>query len=131
MFIYSVYIRPILEYAVPVWGSSLTLRQSSEIERVQKRALGMICYPTDSHYDDLLHQFDISSLDSRRVEILKRFAKSLLGSLRHRHLLPQPRHVTTCRSLRNSDHLSPPRCRTQRYKQSTVPSLVHLLNSIN
>lgn len=86
------------------YTSSLTLRQSAEIERVQKRALRMICYPTDSHYDDLLHQFDISSLDSRRVEILTRFAKSLLGSVRHRHLLPQPRHVITCHSLRNSDH---------------------------
>ena len=32
VFIYSVYIRPILGYAVPVWGSGLTLRQSAETE---------------------------------------------------------------------------------------------------
>ena len=37
--IYIGYVRSLLENAVPVWNAGLTIRQSNELEQVQKRAL--------------------------------------------------------------------------------------------
>ena len=37
---YTAVIRPVLEYACPVWSSSITKEQSSHIKAVQRRAAG-------------------------------------------------------------------------------------------
>ncbi|KAI8502582.1 hypothetical protein Bbelb_192840 [Branchiostoma belcheri] len=37
--IYIAYVRPVLEYSVPVWQPGLTSTQTVRLERVQKRAL--------------------------------------------------------------------------------------------
>jgi len=39
---YTTDIRPILEYACPVWHSSLTVEHSNRIEAIQKRAFRII-----------------------------------------------------------------------------------------
>ncbi len=36
------YIRPLTEYAAPVWSGALTNNQKSRIERIQKRALRIV-----------------------------------------------------------------------------------------
>ena len=41
---YISVIRPVLEYAVPVWHHLLTKTQTNSIESVQKRALRIIYY---------------------------------------------------------------------------------------
>ena len=35
--IYTTFIRPVLEQSAPVWSSSLTAENSTDIERVQKK----------------------------------------------------------------------------------------------
>ncbi|XP_072023126.1 uncharacterized protein [Amphiura filiformis] len=44
--VFVSYVRPVVEYATPVWHSSLTAEQSDRLENIQKRAcpiiLGMI-----------------------------------------------------------------------------------------
>ncbi|KAI8485683.1 hypothetical protein Bbelb_365170 [Branchiostoma belcheri] len=40
--VYTVYVRPILEYAVPVWYPTLTTKQSKTLERIQMRACKII-----------------------------------------------------------------------------------------
>ena len=40
--VYILYIRPVIEYAAPVWFSGLTKKQLECLERLQKRALRMI-----------------------------------------------------------------------------------------
>ena len=52
--IYTMYICPLLEFAAPVWSSSLTAEQSQSIEQVQRRALRFITLPETSHDADLL-----------------------------------------------------------------------------
>ena len=121
---------PLLEFGAPVWSSSLTISQRDELERVQKRALRMISYPNFDHYCELLKLFKLDTLNDRRISILTRFGKCLLTSARHRHFLPLTRNVMSGRNLRNAQQLHTPRTRTQRYNQSTIPSLVHLLNSL-
>ena len=127
--IYKMYIRPLIEFAVPVWASSITCQQSSSIERVQKRALRIIAWPNVLPYIELLKTMNVSSLKDRRSELVEGFARSLLKSKRHRHFLPETRRVRTGLSLRNAHHLEIPRTRTKRYQQSPIPHFVQLLNS--
>jgi len=39
MHFYTVIVRPVLEYASPVWHSSLTVAQTETLESLQKRAM--------------------------------------------------------------------------------------------
>ena len=41
---YTTAVRPVLEYACPVWHSGLTVAQSDLLESVQKRAIRIV-YP--------------------------------------------------------------------------------------
>ena len=129
--IYKMYIRPILEFGSPVWSSSLTVSQINDIERVQKRVIRCITYPNIISYGRELNNLGLPTLHDRREELLMKFGENLLKSSRHRDILPQTRQNVTHseRYLRNSDKLDIPRCRTQRYKNSTVPCVVSMLNS--
>ena len=67
LIVYCSLIRPILEYAVPVWSAIpdyLTLK----VERVQKRALNIILRGLP--YEESA----LETLDNRRNVICKRFA---------------------------------------------------------
>ena len=93
------------------WSSGLTISQSDERERVQKRALRMISYPKFDHYCEPLELFKLETLNDRRVSILTRFGKCLLTSARHRQFLPLTRNVMSGRNLRNAQKLHTPRTR--------------------
>ena len=43
---YTTVVRPVLEYACPVWHSGLTVAQSNLLEYVQKRAIRIVYTPT-------------------------------------------------------------------------------------
>ena len=130
VFVYTTYIRPLMEFCAPVWGSSITAHQSTRIERVQKRALRMIASPEKYHYDELLVLYDIPTLESRRTDLILSFGKSLLLSDRHRGLLPSSRQSVSRTGLRNGHKLTLPKIRTKRYAQSSIPAIVNLLNSL-
>ena len=40
--VYKGYVRPILEYAAPVWHPGITQRQSNQVESVQKRVCRIV-----------------------------------------------------------------------------------------
>ena len=50
--VFCCFIRPVLEYACPVWHSSLPNSLSDQIEHIQKRALKIIL-PYQSYHDSL------------------------------------------------------------------------------
>jgi len=50
MYFYISVVRPILEYACPVWHTGLTAAQSDTLESVQKRAMRII-YSDDNSSD--------------------------------------------------------------------------------
>ena len=52
--IFTSCIRPILEYAAPVWHFGLTAEQSARLERVQKRDLMIVSKPAEMLYEELL-----------------------------------------------------------------------------
>jgi len=61
---YCTVIRPIPEYASPVWHSSLTAAQSDVLESLQKRAMNII-FPGDN-YTGALTIAGVDTLRSRR-----------------------------------------------------------------
>ena len=65
MRIYLSTVRPVLEYAVPVW-QDIPAYLSEAVERVQKRALNII-YPETESYAHALQLGKLDRLDDRRV----------------------------------------------------------------
>ena len=88
--IYISVARPVLEYACPVWSTSLPKYLSDAIEMIQKRALRAI-YP-GLHYDDMLTLLGLKSLKDRRDALCKTYFKRLLGN---NHRLTQTNSCTT------------------------------------
>ncbi|KAI8508077.1 hypothetical protein Bbelb_143170 [Branchiostoma belcheri] len=115
--IYLSFIRPILEYASPVWGG-LPIRLTHILEGVQKRCCRIMGIPTNS----------LPTLASRRDQATLRVFRSILDDkdnplncfiscpLRSGYDLRRVRHVMTSRS------------RTKRHEQSFFPRAIKLYN---
>ena len=87
--IYLSTVRPVLEYAVPVW-QNIPAYLSEAIERVQKRALNII-YPEAESYAHALQLGKLDRLDDRRVHLCYKYmAKMKSPSHPLHHLLPSP-----------------------------------------
>ena len=62
--IYISVVRPVVEYACPVWNTNLPIYLSDNIEMIQKRAVRAI-FP-GMNYDDILTHINLSTLKDRR-----------------------------------------------------------------
>ena len=77
--IYIAIIRPVLEYACPVWNTCLPLYLSEAIETIQKRALRSI-YP-GMHYNDILMLLKLPRLKERRDGLCKTYFDRLKSNI--------------------------------------------------
>ena len=68
---YTGIIRPVCEYAAPVWATSLTQNQKDKLENIQKRALNII--KPGLQYQESLQQLNLMTLEKRRLNICKDF----------------------------------------------------------
>ncbi|MCP4985945.1 MAG: reverse transcriptase family protein [Colwellia sp.] len=127
--VYTTFILPTLTYASPVWSSSLTGTQKQQLERVQKRACRIILGPAYEGYSQALSTLTLPLLSDRFDEALKRLGNNLLSHNRHRHFLP-PNAPNPRQNTRHANKLVPIRApRTDRYKNSAIPTIVHMINS--
>ena len=124
--IFVAFVRPILEYAAPVWSSGLTLDQRSRLERLQKRALRIIFRGQYTDYEDILSRSKLSSLEDRRRELCLQFFKNTLSCTSQFSNFFQKRESN--RSLRKSTKIPEFKCKTKRMQCSPLPYLVHLYN---
>ena len=69
--IYISVVRPVVEYACPVWNTNLPIYLSDNIEMIQKRAVRAI-FPGMS-YDDILTHINLSTLKDRRDYLCKKY----------------------------------------------------------
>uniref|UniRef100_A0A7E4V8T5 Reverse transcriptase domain-containing protein n=2 Tax=Panagrellus redivivus TaxID=6233 RepID=A0A7E4V8T5_PANRE len=85
--LYTVYVRPLLEFASPVFNPTLK-RQAKELEKIQKLATRRIFfrspllrnYLSSFHYSDRLKVLNLESLSARRKRFdLKYFHQALVG----------------------------------------------------
>ena len=114
---YITVIRPILEYASPLWHPTLTKSQAERLEAVQRRAINIIFgYSSPTPYFAILALAGIPSLQARRLDLSKRFFRKICQptSCLH-HLLPPPRDPAVTSRLRKSTLYPRPILRTKRY----------------
>ena len=125
--IYKTFILPKLTYASPAWSSSINNTQLKKLDRVQKRAVKIILGTSYNGYEASLSTLGLSTLATLYQQTLLQFGKHLLKSQRHRHLLPPPAPPPR-RAARSHNILEPVRSRTDRHKNSPVPTIVRLIN---
>ena len=128
MLVYTGYIRPVVEYGVPVWHPGLSKQHTARLERVQKRALKLILGTQYVSYAQALHVTKLKSLESRRHDLCLRFAQALQNSPEFSDWLPSQRQNKYQNSLRRVTTYPEIKCRTDRYKRSPIPYFVRLLN---
>ena len=134
-------LRPISEYAVPLWHSGLTEYDSDRIEMLQKRVLatilGTIYIDHKKHYkvedgyvsyDVALQLIGLTTLKHRREVLTNKFALDTARSQKHNDLFikNQNNYMATRKRL----VLKEPNCETDRYAKSAVPYMTRLLNGV-
>ena len=124
--VYVGFIRPLLEYAVPVWHPGLTEKQHYALKCIQRRACKIMLGYTYSHYKEALITCNIPELKLRRDKICLDFAKKLYTSTEFRTWLPKLRSEATGRTLRNAQKMTTQKSRTNRYLKSPISSMTHL-----
>ena len=120
---YTTVIRPVLEYACPVWHSSLTKKLTNQLESQQIRAMRIIF--GDMTYDEALNMAGIPTLEDRRQSITWKLFLSVLhpNNCLH-HLLPAKRNHDTISRLCLPRTYPLFKCRTERFKKSFFPSAI-------
>lgn len=116
---YTTVIRPILEYACPVWHSGLTVEHSNRIEAIQKRAFRLIFGSFD--YLDFCSRNGLSTLYERRDLLARQFFQSILNkSSCLNYLLPEERSDCVIGKLRHPSIFKLPHVHTTRSKTSFI-----------
>ena len=123
--VYTKEVHSILEYAVPVWHYSITKREISEIEAIQKLAFRMILGRSYGSYASACAAFSTESLEERRRKICQRFALKNVKSNNCLFTLANSSHF-----LRNRKNIVQEyKCNTARFQRSSLPSMSKFLNS--
>ena len=125
--VYIGYVRPIVEYACPVWHGSINIKQSQQIERIQKRACRIIIGSTYTSYAEALSVTGLQTLEERRHHLCTQFARKCCTSGKYSGWFPLNNRTHTM-NLRNTHTYQVPRFRTSRYGNSAIPHLIKLLN---
>ncbi|XP_046861508.1 uncharacterized protein LOC124454801 [Xenia sp. Carnegie-2017] len=79
---YKTCIRPVLEYACPVFHNSLTLYLSDDLESVQKRALKIIL--PHQEYENALQFTNLQRLSERRNDITTALFQKIVADFSHK-----------------------------------------------
>ena len=129
--IFTGFVRPLAEYAAPVWHCGLTVNESIALERIQTRACKIIMGRHYSSYDEALQECGLDSLSDRRDQLSLNFLKSLMESDQFSGWVPPTRSTVHRRNLRNSHRLSIPRVNTTRCRKSRMLYMADLWNKVH
>jgi hypothetical protein len=117
---FKTVVRPVLEYACPVWQSSLTGEQRERIETIQRRALRIISGSND--YELYCAVYNIEPLSVRLSNLTRSFFERIRRPNDCLHyLLPPIRPSAVTDKLRKCNNLPLIKCRTQRFQHSFLP----------
>lgn len=117
---YTTCIRSVLSYAVPVFHYSLPQYLKYELERVQKRALSIIC-PGVS-YNDALAKLGILSLESYNDAICDKVSYSVISDPNNRLHSLLPATCNAAYSLRSNRRFNIPKWKTDRFRNTFIMS---------
>ena len=97
--VYGGFVRPILEYTDVVRHSSITFKQSCDIESIQRRACHIILGNSYQSYVDALGSCHFDTLFERRENHCRMSAEGLRNNELTKSLLPPSRFECHGRSL--------------------------------
>ena len=115
---YTAVIRPVLEYASPVWHYSITRAQTEQLETIQKRAVHIIFnFTCGMSYPNLLFVTNLNSLKDRRDKLSRSFFQKMSNQASCLHHLLPPRCDTSVTSrLRSCTPLPRQTSRTKKFR---------------
>ena len=122
--VYQKEVRSILEYAVPVWSSGITLKQSNQIEKIQKVAFRIILGHSYMNYEVACTLLSMEPLYIRRIQLCINFGKKDLKK-NNSLFKKSSKNIHTRSAPKLVDEY---KCRTKRYENSSLPYLARLLN---
>ena len=134
-------LRPLTEYAAPLWHSGLTDADCKRLESLKKKALGMIfgikfkdnkIYYTINNellnYEQALKVLGLTSLEERREILTSKFALQTMNNERHRNIFQMKEdHGLNLRKKQKVKQLD---WNTKRYFNSAVHYMSRILNNI-
>ena len=118
--------RSILEFASPVFFSSLTIEQNDSIESCQKKAFAIILESKFENYEAALKNLQQERLSVRREAAAIKFAQKCLDNPKHSDMFP--RNPPVKYSMRNRKPFKEYYCSTDRMYKSSLPTITRLLN---
>ena len=134
-------LRPIAEYAAPLWHSGLTDKDTRKLEMLQKKVLAIILgtvyidnrkhYRVNENictYEETLQLFGLTTLKIRREILTKNFALNAVASTNHSSMFEK--NNSDYMNTRNRLFFKEPFCNTDRYYNSAIPYMTRLLNEI-
>ncbi len=133
--VYLTIIRPVLEYAVPVWQSISSIL-SDKLETIQKRALKII-FPSAETYLKALQLAGIDNLADRRTILCKKYMSKMKRTNHPLHaLLPKSADKNCIYELRDkteevSLYQDFKLCRTEKTENFFTFNIINIINIIN
>ena len=124
--VYIKQVRSVLELAVPVWHSSLTVADKLSIERVQKAALQIVLGKDYTSYSSACESTNLKSLEERRLQLCKKFGIKAMKNQKHTKWFKVNPKVS--RTRQQQPYLCPVVSRTRRFENSPISYLTKLLN---
>ena len=124
---WTLFCRSILEQSCVIWGTSLTKENKEDLERTQKTFSKLVLREKYKNYENALIILNLETLEQRRIELCRRFAKNGIMNNTLNDLFP----------LNNKKHRMNNRkqniykvnfANTNRLKSGSVISMQKLLN---
>ena len=125
--IYKSFVRSHLEQSAPVWHSSLSQKNSADLERVQKTAVKIMMGGRYKSYTKALAFLGLETLESRRKEICLNFAKKCLQHPQLKKMFPENRTNGRMKT-RNRKKFKVQFAKSERLKKSAV---IYMQNQLN
>lgn len=119
---YLTCVRPITEYACPVFHNALPKYLSEDLEKLQKRALRII-YP-NMKYSDALKTAGLASLHERRESLTTGLFQQIMENENHKLHALLPNRNSSSVSLRRKRVFNIPPYKTLRFKNSFLMSII-------
>ena len=126
--LYTIWVRPIIKTNCVIFHSMLTKTQSLQLERFQKM-LTRICFGHHLNYHQIHATYNISTLETRRINTINKFALKSISNLRFaqkwfwlkEEIAPE---------LRNRRPFIENKCWTQCYHDSPLFNLQRVANDL-
>ena len=125
--LHITWVRSVIDYAAPVFHHALPAYLSQELERVQKRAMRIICPGIE--YQQALTLMSLPTVEEHHHNICTRTFESIMSEPNHklRKLLP-PLYKSNY-NLRHARTFTLPRCKTNRFKNSFFMASGRIVNN--